>query len=484
MGENKKMSMKKAAMINAFSKYFEIVRQLIFSAILSRLLSPEDYGIVAVVTVFTTFFAMFSDMGLGTAVVQRRDLDEDDIQSIYTLTVYIGIGMAILFSIFSFPMSWFYGDSVYLPIGILLSLTLLFSSFNTVPNAILNREKRFVLIAVRTITIALVSGIVTIILAFMGFKYYSLVIQSILSAVLTYLWNKVYVRIKFRTRIKKDSIHKVFSYSGYQFAFNIVNYICRNLDNLLTGKFMGAAELGYYNKAYSLMLYPINNLSGVITPILHPILSDYQDKKEEMYRKYMSVVRLLSVIGVFVATYCFWAGEELITIMYGDQWIKSVACFKLLTFSLCFQMITSSTGAIFQSLGKTKLLFVSGSITTCLSVAGILIGVSFGKIQTLALGVSIAYIGHFLVAFYMLIKRGFEYRLRDFYFGLWREGAILVLLIVTIVCCYSRIQFANLFLSAFVKIVILGIVYLIGLLITGDAKMILNLVGVKLNRKK
>ena len=101
------ISIKKAALINAISKYSNVVFMLIANAILARILSPSDYGIVAMITVFVSFFNMLSDMGLGTGVIQNKELDMDDINNIFSCTIYMGVILAILFIILSYPISVF-----------------------------------------------------------------------------------------------------------------------------------------------------------------------------------------------------------------------------------------------------------------------------------------------------------------------------------------------------------------------------------------
>ena len=298
------MEIKRAALINAAGKYSKIFLSLIVNAVLARILSAEDYGVVAVITVFSTFFTTFSDMGFGPAIIQNKDLTENDVNNIYSFTVYISFALMVLFAVCAFPIAAFYGDKVYVTLGQMLSVSLLFNALNMVPNGILNRDKKFVSIAIRTVVVYVGSAIITIVLAFMGLRYYALAIQAILTALFTFVWNYATTKPKFYFQFKMESIKKVLNYSGYQFAFNLVNYFSRNLDNLLTGKFMGSAELGYYNKAYTLMLYPVNNLTGVISPVLHPILSDYQKQLDMIYKKYMKIVRLLACIGLYVAPVC------------------------------------------------------------------------------------------------------------------------------------------------------------------------------------
>ena len=466
--------MKKAAIINAVGKYSQVIIQLLVSAVLSRILSADDYGIVAVVTVFSTFFATLSNMGFGTAIIQRKDLKKEEIDSIFSFTIYLSVVLAMIFSLLSFPITWFYKDNTYLPITLLLSISLFFNSANMVPNGMMNRDKQFVKIAARSIVVYSVSGVFAIIFALCGLRYYSLVFQTIIASAVSFLWNYATTHPKFRVKVNFDSIKKVANYSGFQFAFNFVNYFASNLDNLLTGKFFGSSELGYYNKAYSLSLYPVNNLTGVISPVLHPILSDYQNDKATLYKKYMKVLKLLVLVGIYVECICFYAGRELITIMYGDRWENSVICFRMLSLCILFRMINSSSSAIFQSLGNTKLLFANGLINTCISVIAILIGVfAFGDIKGLSICVAIAYICHYLTASYMLISMGFGFKQVYYYKELVKE--LIIFLVCMSACFLNIISINKVFLSAVLKVCYITVVYGILLLITREYRVLLQL---------
>lgn len=470
-----RVSLKRAAIINAAGKYLKILLSLVVNAILARILSAEDYGIAAVITVFSTFFTTFSDMGFGPAIIQNKNLTEDDVNNIYSFTVYISVGLMVIFAITSFPIAAFYGDQVYISLGWLLSISLLFNALNMVPNGMLNRDKKFVRIAIRTVVVYLGSAAITILLAFMGLRYYALAIQAILTALFTFVWNYATTRLHFRIGFDMDSIRKVMDYSGYQFAFNVVNYFSRNLDNLLTGKFMGNAELGYYNKAYTLMLYPVNNLTGVISPVLHPILSDYQKHIDIIYRKYMKIVKLLLCLGLYIAPVCFLAADEIITILYGSNWGSSVICFQLLSIAIIPQMINSSAGSIFQALGNTKLLFMNSCINTGITVVAICVGVFWGKsIQVLAFCVAVAYLCHFFTAFIMLIKMGFRYRISRFAKELLPEIGVLILMVIAVVVYPFKVD--GFIGSAFVKAVYLGVVYLVALFISKEYRLFIGII--------
>lgn len=467
------MNIKKASLINAIGKFSTIFLNLAVNAVLARILSAEDYGVVAVITVFSTFFTTFSDMGFGAAIIQKKDLTQEDVSNIFSFTGYVAVSLAAVFLLLAYPISLFYGNPVYVTLGAMLSVSLFFNALNMVPNGMMNRDKRFVQIAVRTVVVYLGAAVCTIFLAFAGLRYYALAIQAILTALFNFLWNYLQTRPKFRFRFQPESIKKVLNYSGFQFAFNIVNYFSRNLDNLLTGKFIGSAALGYYNKAYNLMLYPVNNLTGIVSPVLHPILSDYQDQPKVIYEKYMKLVKLLASMGILIAPVCYLAGKEAIEILYGADWHDSILCFQLLSLAIIPQMINSSAGAIFQAINQTKLLFLNSCINTTITVIAILIGIfAGGDIVVLSLCVAIAYNIHFVTAFTMMVKLGFRFRLADFLLRMLPQGIMLVIM----VCGVLTYPFAigNVFLSAVVKFAWLAVFYGAGLLITKQHRLLLS----------
>ncbi|MBR1592542.1 MAG: lipopolysaccharide biosynthesis protein [Ruminococcus sp.] len=469
-GKDFAMNLKKAALINAAGKYSQVIIQLGVSAILSRILTPDDYGIVAVVTVFSTFFATLSNMGFGTAIIQKKDLTDEDVNNIYSFTVYVSIVLTAMFSVLSFGIAWFYKDSIYIPIMLLLGISLFFNSMNMVPNGILNRDKKFKTIAIRTVAVYAGAAVVAVILALLHFRYYALIIQNILAAFLNFIWNYVSTKPKFRSKVDMASIKKVSNYSGYQFAFNFINYFAGNLDNLLTGKFFGSTDLGYYNKAYTLSLYPVNNLKSVVSPVLHPILSDYQNEKDVLYSKYIKVLKLMLLLGTYAEAVCYIAGGELITIIFGSQWERSIFCFKMLSLCIVFRMMNSSSGAILQSLGNTKLLFINGLVNTCISTAAILTGIFvFGDINHLSLCVAVAYVLHYVSTSLMVISLGFDYTQKRYFMDMYRDYIVLAVTMAAAFLDFFSIE--NIFVSAVCKGLYITVVFGAVMFVTKEYKI-------------
>ena len=464
------ISVRKATLINASGKYLKVILTVLVNAVLARILTPFDFGVVAVITVFTTFFATLSDMGLGPAIVQKKELTGRDIDSLFTYSVYVAAALSLIFAACAFPIAAFYKDAVYVKPTLLLTVSLFFNALNMVPNGILNRDKRFVTIAVRTVVVYVVSALISIWLALHGWRFYALVAQAILSSVLQFIWNWISTRPHMLARPDSSAIAVVKSYSLYQFAFNVVNYFARNLDNLLTGKFMGEINLGNYNKAYNLMLFPVNNLSGVVSPVLHPILSDFRDQPEAIYRRYMRLLRFLFCLGIGIAGLAYLASEEIIGILYGPQWAPCVKCFSLLAIAIIPQMINASAGAIFQALGNTRLLFLSTCINTAVTLAAILAGIFLGgTIEMLSLCVALSYLFHFLCAFHFLIRKGFGYSMLPFVKQIAPELVMTGIMTAAVLLFPFRVE--GLVLSFIVKAAYVGVIYIVMMLVSGEYRL-------------
>lgn len=467
-------SIKKAVYINAAARYSTLFLGLLFSAVLARILTPEDYGIVAVTVVFTTFFSLLSDLGLGAGIIQNKELDQEDIGHIFAFSLRLALVLAGAFALFSIPMSYFYGNPVYVPVGILLAVSLFFNTMNVVPNALLLKQKEFKSVALRIFCACIVSGIAGIVLALIGLKFYALVAQSIINSAFIFGWNYLSTRPPIARRVRRESLDRIRSYSGFLFGFNLINYFARNTDNLLIGKVMGPAQLGHYDKAYKLMLYPVNNLTHVITPVLHPILSEHQTNKEYIYDKYRQVVKVLSLLGAFITPFCWFACSEIIRIMYGQQWLAAIPCLQWMSLAMWAQMILSSAGSIFQSVGDTKRLFLSGSINAVLVVAFIIAGLLEGSITAVARNVALAYNIQFVATFYILVHLSLGLRCRDFLKGLLPDLAVMAVVALSGLCA-GLIPEQQLVPSFLMKAGIMGGTYVAALAATRQLKPLLSL---------
>ena len=400
--------LKKGVIVTFSSKLVILLIELLIAAILARLLSPVEFGVVAVVVVFTTFFNLLGDIGIGVGIVQNQKLTKKHIDGIFIFCVIIAFLSAFIFFIFKGVISNFYENEEYNRIITLLAISVFFFIANIVPQSLLRKEKKFKTIETILVFVNLVSGIFAIVFAFKGYSFYSLVFQSIIKAIGLFVANLFFSKFKPKFLFDFSGVKLIFKYSLFQFLFNIINYFSRNLDNLLIGKHLGASTLGYYDKAYQLVHFPVRGITNAIAPILHPIFAEHQNNEEVIYKYYTKILELLALLGIPLSIFLFFKADSVILLLFGDQWGASVPIFKILTLTIFMQMTLSSSGPIFQAIGKTNLLFISGLLSAFTIVTGIIFGIISKSVEVLAYGILIAFSINLVQGFVVLFRYGFR----------------------------------------------------------------------------
>lgn len=397
--------MRRAAAIQLASKYAGILITLAITAVLARLITPEEFGLLAIVTVFTAFFNMFADMGVSAAVVQFRELTEEDMGKLFTFSVFLAILLAGLFCAASVPISAFYGEGRLVPLSCFASLSLLFNALNMVPNGMMLRARDFASIGVRFVVATALSGGLGIALAAVGAGCYALIAQLVAQSLIVLVWNLIRRPVHHLSIHFMGPVRLIFSYSAFQMGFSFVNYFSRNLDNLVIGKVMGTSALGFYDKAYKLTTYPLSAFSGIIGSVIQPYMAEHQDDSDAIFACWMKAAKVLSLIGAPLTAVFFCASEEVIGLFYGPQWGDAAPLFHILSVAVYFQMVNNISGAFFQSAGRTDLMFRCGIATTLMTVAGLIAGIASGSLVGVCMGIAAAYCLHTLPVSIFLIKR-------------------------------------------------------------------------------
>lgn len=246
---------------------------------------------------------------------------------------------------------------------------------------------------------------------------------------------------------------------------------------------LGNEPLAQYNKAYHFMLYPVQNLTNVISPTLHPILSDYQNDAKIIYEKYIRIVKILSLIGVFVTAVCFICPNEIITILYGNQWGDAVICFKFMSLAIWTQMIGGTSGSLFAALNDTKSHFYVSIVNTAIIIFALLLGIKTQSIQTLALYVSMALISHFFISYYILIAKTMKKSFLLFLKALLPDFLILVILCVLTLPITRFIKINNMILALFAKCSVITLVYALLLSILRQWKFFYSFASLKVEKE-
>lgn len=452
----------------AMGKYSIVIVQLLVQAVISRILTPEEYGIVSAVNVFLVFFQLLADFGLGPAIIQNKELKREEIDSIFGFSLYLALGLGIVFVFLGYPMSLFYGNEVFIRVSIILGICVFFYGILVIPQSLLLREKNFRTINVTTILGAIASGVVSIVLALLGFSYYAIIIGNTVKAAtlftVFYFKTNSVIRLKFNWA----PLRKIYRFSRNQFLFNFINYFSRNLDKLLIGRYFSSSALAYYDRAYRISLYPNDVLTSVVTSVIHPIMSDYVDQKEKIKKVYLRMTSLLATLGMPLSIFLYFTSEEVILFLSGNQWYGSIATFQILALSIWIQMIMSSTGGIFQSGNRTDLLLLSGILSTVFNVSAIIIGILLGQIEMVALLLVIAFSLNFIQANYLLMIKLFQSSLIEL-FAVLVKPFLLAAMQFVVFWFLPDLPF-TVFTRLIIKGCIFGVTWFIGLFFTGELK--------------
>lgn len=471
------------------SKYSGILIGLVINSILARFLSPKEYGIVGVVTVFITFFSILGDIGVGTAIVQNRDLTKKDISDIFKITILLSVCLGLGFYLLSYGIAWFYESDVYVLIGQLLAISVFFSSLSGVPRSLLMRDKSFKLLGAIEIIASVTTGVLVVFLAVKGYSYYSIIWRSILSNLMICVMCFYFSKLKLVEGFGFDGFRKIARYSGFQFAFNFINYFSRNLDNILIGKFMGNQNLGIYSQSYQLMMYPVANLTHVITPVLHPVLARFVDQPKTIFEEYLKVVNILAMLGIPISIFVFFSSKEIVYFVLGSKWMDVAPVLQIFGASIWLQMVNSSGGAIFQSMGRTDMLFKMGILSTFTTISATLLGVLYFKsLSITALCISIAIATNFIIVYYVLINRILSGSFARFLKVIAKHIRLAVVLVVLLYLAeafgHFRQDNANLIYQFLIKAGITGITFFAFHyeMVLGMAKKVLVNVSVRMKQ--
>lgn len=389
----------------AMGKYSNVVIQLIVNAVLSRLLNPYDYGVVSVIQVFLLFFTTIVDAGLGPAIIQNKKLNEHDNRVLFTYSIAFSFFLSVIFACCAPVIAWLYRDGQYIWLTLAMAGVLFFQGINMVPNALMDKAKRFKEVNIRLVIANICGGVTGIIGAYCGLGAYALILSFLVPAITAFCLNMWLLRVRPARHTDRRSLRKVWVFAKSQFGFNFINYFSRNTDKILVGKMMGPVALGNYSKSYQLLMMPNQVLLGVLNPVLLPVLSDYQEDVDFVRKSYMKIVHVLALVGVPLSVFLCFESRDIIFFLYGNQWTEAVLPFAILALTVWIQMTMSSTGAIFQTLGRTNYLFWNGCITALILVTSTIIGCIRGDLVTLAVSLSIGFLINFIVIYWLMMVK-------------------------------------------------------------------------------
>lgn len=369
---------------NSLSQAFKLSLYFLTTVILSRLLDPSDFGLLGMATVFTSLIFVFNDFGLGSAIIQNRQLTNSNLSTIFWLSLIIGtftMGIAILISPW---VAIFYNQPHLQPLLNFMSLSFLLSSLGQVQLAQIIKRIDFKRVMIIESVAGACGASVAIALALLNYGVWSLASQNVITIgiVTSILWitSDWKPDLTFNTNILK----KVLGFSSSLLSFNLLNYFSRNADYLLVGKFLGSALLGQYTFAYRLMQFPLHNISNVVSRVLFPTLSQVQESDSLFREIFIKASQFIAFITFPLMICLFLLSREMVIVIFGAKWQPAIPVIQILALVGMVQSVASLVGNIYTAKGKTNWLFAWGVFSSIITVTSFIIGLRWGIVGVAA----------------------------------------------------------------------------------------------------
>lgn len=341
--------------IGVSSQAIAIGLQLVNAAVMARLLQPSDFGLIAMAIVVTGFVALFQDLGLSTATIQKKSIDQDLISGLFLINLGMGLGIMITCWAVAPWAASLYDDPRVEPLVVALSATIPLSALGAQHRALLQR--RMMWWRLRTLQllpqfVGVITGILVAILSDLG--YWALVVTQ---------WTNALVGAALAWLLSSWRPSRVENWSGVRSAvgfgvnltvFQFANWFNRNLDNALIGWRWGPDELGHYTRAYMLLMLPLTLISGPVTAAVLPALSRLQDQQERWRDRLLEAMGAAFFLSSGLISVVIAAAEPLVFAMYGQGWETAVSIFQILLLAMYGQMIANLNGWIYISSGNTR----------------------------------------------------------------------------------------------------------------------------------
>jgi polysaccharide transporter, PST family len=367
-----------------------LIIQMAGTVILARLLTPADFGLIAMAATVTAFIGMFTDMGLSTATIQRTNVSQELVSTLFFVNVAAGL-VLMLFAVIAAPFAaWVFDDPRVLLLVICLALAIPISAAAAQHNALLVRAMRWIPVQLIAI-IGQLAGLITgVLMAWWGeFGYWAIIGQTLVAAIASFALSWYFCAWRPSWVTNWNNARTELGFGANLSAFNFLNYFHRQFDNVLIGWRWGAVELGYYSRAYNLLTLPIGMVNGAMSQIAVPMLSKLKDAPEDWNRAFLQMSTVTAYAGIGICTILLVSGRPLIRVLLGEQWDAVADIFAYLSISSILATGGNSCGWVFVSLGKSREYLRWGMVAIPFMVLSFVIGLPW-KASGVALSYAIA----------------------------------------------------------------------------------------------
>lgn len=323
-------------------------------AVLARLLTPRDFGLLAMVTTLTRLVDLFTDLGLAMATIQRKTINQDEVSFLFWTNLALGALVSLVTLAAAPLLAWFYGEPILTPITCALASAFVMTATGVQHGALLRRQLRLQSLAGARIVAAFLSTCVGVGAAVWGMGYWSLVASNLSAALIltVILWGMCDWRPSWPGP-RPESWRSLLRFGGHITGSRVAAFLGRNLDNVLIGKVWGDEALAFYIKAYQLLMLPVQQLIGPLGDVVIPALSRLQGNPDAFQAFYYRTLRVLSLVTMPVTVGLAVASDEVILLVLGPQWHRASAIFLFLVPAAFVNTLNGASGWIWISLNQT-----------------------------------------------------------------------------------------------------------------------------------
>lgn len=424
--------------------------------ILARILLPEEFGLLGIITVFIALSNVFVDGGFSIALINKKNASNLDYNTVFYTNIITSILLYILLFISSDWLAIFFNNPEITDLLKVAGLNIILISLGAIHRTILVKKLNFKLISIISLIAVTISAFCSIIMAYNGFGVYSLVyrilIGQLLTVILFWILNKWRPSFEFSI----SSFKNMFGYGFNLLVSNILNTLHSNVYYLIIGKFFSPIDLGYYTRATTFRDLASTNISNTIKRVSFSTLSKIDNKKIQ-YQKFISYSNITYLLTSFSMLFLFFLSEEIIIVLLSDKWLPSAYLLKIISISGLFLALYNLNLDYLAVIGKTKLYLFIEILGKILIIPVVLIGILEGFEMFLYAVV----VQNLLMYFYIIYKlKNLKIEIYKSQFGLTFRYLILLFLLL-LIKIFLPISNSNIFMVISIKIIIIGILFLL-----------------------
>ncbi len=452
----------------------------VVSIVLARLLEPEVYGTVALVTVFTTILQVFVDSGFGNALIQKKDADDLDFSSVFYFNIVMCIVLYALMFVLAPSLASFYSDESLVPIIRVLSLTLIISGIKNVQQAYVSRNMLFKRFFYATLGGTIFSAVVGIIMAYMGYGVWALVAQQMLNKLIDTLI--LWITVKWRPKLmfSYERLKGLLNYGWKLLASSLLDTIYNNARQLIIGVMYTTEDLAFYNKGKQFPYLIISNVNTSIDSVLLPVMSQAQNNKEQIKNMTSRAIKTSTyVIAPLMMGLAFMA-PTVVELLLTETWLPCVPYLQIYCITYMFYPIHTANLNAIKAMGRSD-LFLKLEILKKITGIIILVCVMWHGVMAMAYSMILSSVISQLINSYpnkKLMNYGYLQQLKDILPGM------LLAILMGIVVYFVGFMPLGLIMTTIVQVLVGGIFYIVCSVVTNNESFKFLLEMIKNRRKK